>query len=165
MVRVVVGSRWQYRITAKAIRYWNAQAGTLLVDWNIMYKDYFAQAGKRTNKQRTHEIVKRFRKLEERTLVVETGAMWSSYGDWGIHQPTAADVALACKYEGRGFENGLDPLRERLSSRELKIRFGHLTKALKKGILKHFARKTCGVRRRLSSLEIIQSSREGKTIA
>jgi hypothetical protein len=57
---------------------------------------------------------------------------------WDIQAPTAADVALAFRYEGRGFEDGLDPVKKRLSARELGIRFTQLATAFKDGISKHF---------------------------
>jgi hypothetical protein len=137
-VRVIVGSHWQYKISMKATHYWSAETGMLLVDWNAMYEEYFAQVDRKKNKQRIDEIVRKFRKLEERTLASETGAMWASYGDWDIQAPTAADVALAFRYEGRGFEDGLDPVKKRLSARELGIRFTQLATAFKDGISKHF---------------------------
>jgi hypothetical protein len=106
-VRVTVGSWWEYKISLHAVRHWSASDRMLLVDWGAMYDDYFAQDRKRSNEERADEIVKRFRRLEERTLVKETGGLWSSYGDWGIYQPTSADVALACRYEGHHFEKAL----------------------------------------------------------
>jgi hypothetical protein len=112
----------------------------LLVDWSDMYDDYFAQDTKKSNRRRAHAIVRRFRKLEEKTLVRETGALWSSYGDWDIQEPTAADVALACRYEGRGFENGLDPLKKNMSLHELGVRLKNLSKTLEEIIAKRVAR-------------------------
>jgi hypothetical protein len=134
---VTVGSRWQYKISVKTTLYWSSEAGMLLVDSNAMYADYFEQVGKKKNKQRAHEIVRKFRKLEERTLVTETGATWTSYGDWDIHAPTTADVALACRYEGQGFENSLDPTKKRLAVRELGTRFVQLATYVKQSISKH----------------------------
>jgi hypothetical protein len=45
-VRVIVGSGWQYKISLKSIQHWSAEAGLLLVDWDDMYEDYFAQEAK-----------------------------------------------------------------------------------------------------------------------
>lgn len=103
----------------------------LLVDWSDMYDDYFSQDKKKSNQKRVQAIVRRFGKHEERTLIRETGGLWSSHGDWDIHQPTAADVALACRYEGRGFENGLDSPKQKMSLHELGVRLKNLTTALK----------------------------------
>jgi hypothetical protein len=99
-VRVIVGTRWQYKISMKAIRHWSAPAGMLLVDWNALYQDYFAQDGGKKNSKRAYKI-KIFRKLEERTVMTETGARWPSCDDWDIHQPTISDAAFACRYEER----------------------------------------------------------------
>jgi hypothetical protein len=74
-VMVIVGSRWQYKISMQAVQRWSASARMLLVDWSEMYDDYFEQDRKKTNRLRTHVIVRRFRKLEEKSLVMETGAL------------------------------------------------------------------------------------------
>jgi hypothetical protein len=110
-VRVTVGSWWEYKISLHAVRYWSASDRMLLVDWGALYGDYFAQDRKDLHRERADDMVKRFRRLEERALVRETGGQWSSYGDWGIHQPTSADVALACRYESHSFENGLGSIQ------------------------------------------------------
>jgi hypothetical protein len=47
----------------------------LLVDWAAMYDNYFAQDRKNSNKERATDMVKRFRRLEEHTLVRETGRL------------------------------------------------------------------------------------------
>ncbi|KAH7091438.1 hypothetical protein FB567DRAFT_546164 [Paraphoma chrysanthemicola] len=134
---VIVGFRWQYKISPRAIRYWSATAGLLLVDWNTMYDDYFAQERKKKNQKRTHDIVKKFRRLEKKTLRNETGAIWKAYGDWDICAPTAADVALACRYEGQGFERGLAPLYNGISIREVRS----LVKQLKDAFSKELGRR------------------------
>jgi hypothetical protein len=54
-----LGSRWEYDIPGKALWYWNASAGLLLVDWNDMYNDM------NTDKKRGHVTIKRFRRSEE----------------------------------------------------------------------------------------------------
>jgi hypothetical protein len=67
-VMVNVGSRWEHKVSMQAVQYWSASAGVLLVEWSDMYDDYFAHSGKKKNKNRAHVIVRRLRKLKERTL-------------------------------------------------------------------------------------------------
>ncbi|OAL01168.1 hypothetical protein IQ06DRAFT_137958 [Phaeosphaeriaceae sp. SRC1lsM3a] len=138
-VKVIVGSRWQYELSMKSVRHWDSTMRILLVDWTELFEEYFELEGKPRNKRRVQEIVRRFRKLEQRTLTMETGAMWSSYGDWDLQQPTAADVALACRYEGQGFEDGLSPLKRRLTAHELSVRLRNLVLVLRDSISKHVA--------------------------
>jgi hypothetical protein len=74
-VRVTVGSWWEYKISLHAVRHWSASDRMLLVDWAAMYDNYFAQDRKNSNKERATDMVKRFRRLEEHTLVRETGRL------------------------------------------------------------------------------------------
>jgi len=159
IVRVIVGCRWQYKISAKSIRHWSAEAGLLLIDWNDMYDDYFAQDSKEKNKKRAHEIVKKFRKLETKALVNETGAHWTGYGDWDIEAPTAADVALACRFEGQGFENGLAPLKKKITAREYGVRFKQVTNGLKEVIARRVAREKWKIRAKLRNMGIIRGGK------
>lgn len=123
----------------RSVRRWDSAARILLLDWNTLYEEYFELEGRLCNKKRVHEIVKTFVKLEQQTLITETGAWWSSYGDWDLQQPTAADVALACRYEGRGFEEDLSPLQRRLTAHELRVRLRNLVLVLKEILSKHVA--------------------------
>jgi hypothetical protein len=61
-VKVVVGSRWQYKIPMKTMHYWSAANGILLVDWEDLYADYFAQEEKEKNGKQTREKGDWFRK-------------------------------------------------------------------------------------------------------
>jgi hypothetical protein len=140
-VWVIVGSRWQYKVSSKAVHYWSAADGLLLIDWNTMFDDYFMKEQKKKNKKRTHEIVKKFHSLEKKTLITETGALWKRYGDWDIHTPTAADVALACRYEGHGFEQGLAHLEDGVSVREVRSLLRQLYNALKTELDRRIAKK------------------------
>ena len=151
-IRVIVGSRWQYKICPSSIRHWSAEKGLLLVDWNGMYDDYFLKDGKRKNKKRAREIVKKFRKLETKALLNETGARWTGYGDWDIETPTAADVALACRYEGQGFENDRVPLSKKMTVRELGVRFRQVTDGLREVIGRRVAKQKWKMRVRLKSM-------------
>ncbi|KAF2823034.1 hypothetical protein CC86DRAFT_409806 [Ophiobolus disseminans] len=163
IVRVIVGSRWQYKISPKSIRYWSLEAGIILVDWSDMYDDYFAKDGKRKNKQRAHAIVKKFRKLETKALINETGAHWTGYGDWNIDAPTAADVALACRFEGQGFEDGLVPLKKKMTARELKSRIRQVTDALNGVVSRHIARGKWKVRVKLRRWKIVRGEKSRRT--
>jgi hypothetical protein len=63
-VKVVVGSRWQYKVPMKTMHYWSAANGMLLVDWEDLYADYFAQEEKEKNGKQTREKGDWFRKRE-----------------------------------------------------------------------------------------------------
>lgn len=158
--RVVVGSRWQYKVPSKVIRHWNAEGRLLLVDWPELYESYLAQERKRKNQKRTEEIVKRYRKLEERTLTTETGGLWTSYGDWEIFPATHADVALACNYEGRGFEDGLDSIKGRLSAHEVVRRLNNLAQGIREAISSRIGKKKWETGQRISKLRM-PGSRKG----
>jgi hypothetical protein len=113
----------------------------LLIEWNTMYDDYFAKARRKKNQKRIHETVKNFHRLEKKTLVTETGALGKTYGDWDIHTPTDADVALACRYEGHGFEQGLTHLEDGVSDREVRSLMRQLYNALKTELDRRIAKK------------------------
>jgi hypothetical protein len=151
--KVVVGSGWQYEVSKKAIRYWDPQDGVMLVDWHILYSSYFAQKDKEKNRKKVGKIVERYRKLEETTLRTETGGAWRWYGDWDIHPATRAEVALVCKYEGRGFEAGLDKKKEMLSAHELKVRLGNLVKVVKRALWTRLERKRSRLWPQIDELE------------
>jgi hypothetical protein len=151
---VVVGSGWQYGVSKKAIRYWDAEYGVMLVDWHMLYSSYFAQKNKRQNRKKVGEIVERYRKLEETTLRIETGGAWRWYGDWDIYPATRAEVALACKYEGRGFDDGLDKKEEKmLSAHELKVRLGNLVNVVKGALWTRLETKRSKLGQQIDKLE------------
>ena len=139
--KVVVGSGWQYEVSEKVIRYWDPNVGVMLVDWHMLYNSYFARKKKTKNKKKVGEIVGRHRELKETTLRTVTGGVRRSYGDWNIHPATCAEVASICKYEGRGFENGLKPTRKMLSVQKLKIRIGSFVNVMKEALRKRLERR------------------------
>ncbi|KAF1915968.1 hypothetical protein BDU57DRAFT_515777 [Ampelomyces quisqualis] len=66
--RIIVGSGCQHEVSVTSIHHWDpAWGGTLLVNWEAMYEDYFAQERRERKKERAFEIRKRCRRLEERT--------------------------------------------------------------------------------------------------
>lgn len=128
-----------------------------------MYEDYFTRDSNKKNRKRAHGIVKKFRKLEINALVNETGALWTGYGDWDIDAPTAADVALACRFEGQGFEEGLAPLKKKMTARELKSRLKQVTDALKELVSRQVAKQKWKFRVKLRSLGIIGKMKRSKS--
>jgi hypothetical protein len=54
-VKVVVGARWQYKVPMRTMHYWNAANGMLLIDWEELYANYFAQEEKEKNGKHTRE--------------------------------------------------------------------------------------------------------------
>jgi hypothetical protein len=151
--KVVVGSGWQYEVSKKAIRYWNSKEGIMLVDWHMLYSSYFTQANKKENRKKVGMIVERYRKWEETTLRTETGGMWSAYGQWNIHPATRSEVALVCKHEGRGFEDGLSPKRKMLGALKLRTRAGNLAKVVKEVLRKGLGKKRSKPGQRIEKLE------------
>lgn len=128
--RVVVGSRWGYTLSIKAVKYWNAEAGILLVDWSKMYEQYFAVAAKRRNKMRVKRTVNCNRDLEKKTLRIEPGERSASYGESDILPATAAEVVLTCRHEGQGSEDSLERSKQKLSVRKVKARVKRLAKGM-----------------------------------
>jgi hypothetical protein len=151
--KVVVGAGWQYEVSKKAIRYWNSKEGVMLVDWHMLYSSYFTQANKTENRKTVGMIVERYRNLEGTTLRTETGGAWSTYGEWNIHPATRAEVALACKHEGRGFERGLSPKRKMRSVDKLKTRVDKLAKGVKEVLRKGLEKKWSKPGQRIEKLE------------
>jgi hypothetical protein len=70
-VKVVVGSRWQYKVPTKTMHHWSAADGMLLVDWDEMYASYFAQEEKDKNGKKNSETKDWFRNGENTTQVTE----------------------------------------------------------------------------------------------
>jgi hypothetical protein len=150
--KVVVGSRWQYEVSENAIRYWDAEDGVMLVDWHILYSSYFARAKTMKNRKKVSRIVERYRRLEETSLRTKTGGKWKSYGDWGIFPATREEVARVCKYEGHGFENGLDK-KSMLSAQELKVRLGDLVRVVKGAVWRRWETKRSKLGQQTEKLE------------
>ncbi|KAF2031017.1 hypothetical protein EK21DRAFT_88531 [Setomelanomma holmii] len=102
-VCVISGFHWQYDVPSRAIRYWSAPDGLLLLDWCDMVHEYPTKKStksKRQNKDQMKETVKESSRLERNVLVNPPRAHWASYGNWDIRPPTPANVGLLAITKG-----------------------------------------------------------------
>ncbi|KAF2631503.1 hypothetical protein BU25DRAFT_189882 [Macroventuria anomochaeta] len=134
-VRATIRNKWQYKICRKAIIRWDAELGTLLVDYKKLLADYEAQEKSNRNRRRVASTVKKYHQLEGKVLTNETGENWANWGDWDIF-PASADVAQVCRLEGRDFEEGLGKMPGRSKKYRLRRCLKDMTKAVKRMVLK-----------------------------
>jgi hypothetical protein len=151
--KVVFGSGWQYEVSEKVIRYWDLNDGIMLVDWHMLYSSYFARKKWKKNKKKVGEVVNRYRELEETTLKTVTGGAWGAWGYWNIHPTTRTEVALACKYEGRGYEDGLVPKKKMSGAQKLKTRVGNFVSVMKEALRKRLEKKRSKLGQQIEKLE------------
>lgn len=135
-VRATIRNRWQYKICRKAIIRWDAELGILLVDYRRLLADYDAQERSKKNRRRVEKIVGKFHQLEVKMLRDVTGGSWGQWGDWDIFPASQADVARACRLEGRGFKEGLGKMPGRSKKYRVRRCLKDITKKLKRVVLK-----------------------------
>ena len=89
--RMTVGSGAEYKIPSKLIRYWDAPARLLLVDWPDLYDLYFAQEKKSMKKTGASSI--------EMDPLVERGS--DAFGDMRYGEPLFPGITFGGDYGSR----------------------------------------------------------------